>query len=85
MSRWHVWGQVLEVVAETDAPLRPLEELLAAAPSDVSQAEKLAQRRAAQERQQQLDAALGRVRVHARVACMQACLPSPTGQETVCA
>ena len=56
--------QVLEVVAETDVPLRPYEELLAAAPSDVSQAEKLAQRRAAQERRQQLDAALERVRMH---------------------
>ena len=55
--------QVLEVVAETDAPRRPYEELLAQAPSDVAQADKLAQRQAAQQRQQQLDAALERVRV----------------------
>ena len=56
-------AQVLEVVAETDALQRPYEELLAQAPSDITQADKLAQREAARQRQQQLDAALERVRL----------------------
>ena len=52
---------MLEVVAEDTAPLRPYEELLGDIPSDVSQADKLAQRQARQEREETLEAARARV------------------------
>ncbi len=55
-------GQVLEVVAETTAPLMAYEELLSAAPSDESQADKLERLRAAAEAQQQIEAAEQQVR-----------------------
>ena len=55
-------GQVLEVVAETTAPLVAYEELLSAAPSDESQADKLERLRAAAEAQQQIEAAEQQVR-----------------------
>lgn len=59
-----VWlnDQVLEVVAETSAPLTPYEELLSAAPSDESQADKFQRLRAAAEAEQQIEAARQRVR-----------------------
>jgi hypothetical protein len=49
------------VVAEETAPLREYSELLSEAPSDISQADKLAQKRARQEAEQQLEAARLRV------------------------
>ncbi len=49
-------------MAETTAPLTPYEELLSAAPSDESQAEKLERLRAAAEAKEQLEAARQRVR-----------------------
>lgn len=48
-------------MAEETAPLRPYTELLAEAPSDISQAEKLEQARARQEAEEQLEAARLRV------------------------
>lgn len=66
---------MLEVVAETEKPLRPYEELLAEAPSDISQADKLAQLQAQQEAQQQLEAAQQRVRTacHTIALLLHAC------------
>ncbi|BDA45967.1 probable protein TIC 62, chloroplastic at N-terminal half [Coccomyxa sp. Obi] len=54
-------NKVLEVVAETTAPLTPYEDLLSAAPSDESQADKLERLRAAAEAEEQLEAARQRV------------------------
>ena len=57
-------GQVLEVVAETENPLRSYEELLRELPTENPQAERIAAAQAAETALQQLEAAREKVRAH---------------------